>query len=67
MSAPKTDLDKQKKRHRGAMTGIITVVVFALILLAILITFLTAEGNDPESANTQIDARTGEELEGTRD
>ena len=67
MSAPKTDLDKQKKRHRGAMTGIITVVVFALILLAILMVFISANGNDPEGADTQIDARTGEEVEGATD
>ena len=67
MSAPKTDLDKQQKRHRGAMTGIITVVVFALILLAALLVFTSADGNDPEGADTQIDARTGEEVEGTSD
>ena len=65
MSAPKTNLDKQQKRHRGAMTGIITVVVFALILLAGLLIYTSAEGNDPEGADSQIDARTGEEVEGT--
>ncbi|RYH02709.1 hypothetical protein EU805_08820 [Salipiger sp. IMCC34102] len=62
MSAPKTNLDKQKSRHRGAMTGIITVVVFALILLAGLIFFISANGNTPEGAETQIEGTTGAEV-----
>ena len=67
MSAPKTNLDKQKGRHRGAMTGIITVVVFALLLLGALLVFTSANGNDPEGAETQIDGTTGEEVEGATD
>ncbi|MCB5197661.1 hypothetical protein SAMN05428995_102102 [Loktanella sp. DSM 29012] len=62
MSAPKTDLDKQEKRHRGALTGIGTVVIFALLLLATLLFFLSADGNEPEGAEVQIDGRTGTEL-----
>ncbi|KQI69494.1 hypothetical protein AN189_03565 [Loktanella sp. 3ANDIMAR09] len=62
MSAPKTDLDKQEKRHRGALTGIGTVVIFALLLLAGLLFLLSADGNEPEGAEVQIDGRTGAEV-----
>ncbi|MBS1303787.1 hypothetical protein [Loktanella sp. SALINAS62] len=64
MSAPRTDLDKQEKRHRGALTGIFTVVGFALLLLAGLLIFISANGNEPDGAETQIDGRTGAEVEG---
>ena len=61
MSAPKTDLDKQEKRHRGPLRGMAVVVAFALVLLVVLITWISANGNEPEGAETQIDGRTGAE------
>ena len=61
MSAPKTDLDKQEKRHRGPLRGMAVVVAFALVLLVVLITWISANGNEPEGADTQIDGRTGAE------
>lgn len=30
MSAPKTDIEKQKRRHRGPLVGIVAVAVIAL-------------------------------------
>ena len=61
MSAPKTDLEKQEKRHRGPLRGMAIVVAFALVLLVVLITFISANGNEPEGSETQIDGRTGAE------
>ena len=58
MSAPKTDLDKQEKRHRGPLGGMALAVVFALVLLVALITWLSANGNDPV-AEGQTEGGTG--------
>lgn len=62
MSAPKTDLDKQEKRHRGSLRGMAVVVGFALLLLVVLLFWTSSNGNTPEGADTQIDARTGAEV-----
>ena len=61
MSAPKTDLDKQEKQHRGPMRGMAFVVGFALLLLVILMVWISDNGNTPQGAQTQIDGRTGAE------
>lgn len=60
MSAPKTDLEKQEKRHRGPLTGIVGVVVFALALLLLFVGYVVWQGDSPEGAEQQIDGRTGE-------
>lgn len=59
MSAPKTDLDKQQKRHRGPLRGMAFIVIFALVLLAALMTWISSDGGTPEGADVQIDGRTG--------
>lgn len=41
MSAPQTNIDRQKKRHRGPLLGIGAVVAFALALLLGLSVWLT--------------------------
>lgn len=61
MSAPKTDLDKQEKQHRGPLRGMALVVAFALALLVVLMIWISYNGNEPEGAETQIDGRTGAE------
>lgn len=33
MSAPQTNIDRQKKRHRGPLLGIVAAVIFALALV----------------------------------
>jgi len=48
MSAPQTNIDKQKRRHRGPLIGMIAVVTFALTLLF----FLMADTADTDG---QID------------
>lgn len=64
MSAPKTNLEKQEERHKGPLTGIRLVVLFALILLVGLVIFFAVGGDSPEGADSQIDSRTGEVVGG---
>ena len=37
MSSPNTNLEKQQRQHKGPLTGIAGVLVFAGVLLAALI------------------------------
>ncbi|MGR3492942.1 MAG: hypothetical protein ACU0DW_12870 [Shimia sp.] len=53
MSAPDTNLEKQEKRHWGSLLGIKAVLVYAAILLAIFVIYVTAMGNDPTDDATQ--------------
>ena len=64
MSAPQTNVEKQADRHRPSLIGIAAAVIFALVLLFFLVTWLASRGETPDGAETQIDARTGEEVEG---
>lgn len=58
MSAPDTNTRKESERHRGPLTGMFAVVLFALVMLAILAFWVAGRGNTPESA-TGVDGRTG--------
>lgn len=64
MSAPDTNVEKQAKNHKGPLTGMAGVLIFAGVLLIALIVWITANGNTPEGAATQIDGRTGAEVAG---
>jgi len=59
MSAPDTNTRKQARRHRGPLNGMFAAVLFALVLLAGLVFWISSRGNNPE-AGAQIDGRTGE-------
>lgn len=59
MSAPDTNTQKQAERHRGPLTGMLGVVLFAVVLLVGLVIFLASRGGTPEAA-AQVDGRTGE-------
>ncbi|MFD0858521.1 hypothetical protein [Roseovarius aquimarinus] len=48
MSAPDTNTEKTKPAHKTPIGGMIGVVVFALVLLFALVTWLSFAGNDPE-------------------
>jgi len=50
MSAPDTNLEKQKKRHKGPLAGIAAVVAFALVLLAGWIAWEAYYGETPRDA-----------------
>lgn len=47
MSAPETNIDKQKKRHGGPLLGMAVGVGFALLLLLGWITWEAYYGNTP--------------------
>jgi len=65
MSAPDTDVEKQSKRHRPALIGIVAAAVFGVLMMIVLTLFVFARGDEPEGADVQIDGRTGiaEEVE----
>ncbi|EKE45497.1 hypothetical protein OCGS_0587 [Oceaniovalibus guishaninsula JLT2003] len=54
MSAPKTDLDKQEKRHKTPLIGMGTMVLAALLLLLGLIAVLFFRGNDPADNSVPV-------------
>ncbi|WP_431299362.1 hypothetical protein [Tabrizicola sp. BL-A-41-H6] len=60
MSAPHTNLEKQRRRHVGPLIGMMVVVVFALGLLFWLMMRTADQGNPTETNEAQIDGRTGE-------
>ena len=62
MSAPQTNVEKQAKQHKGPMVGISLALVFAAVLLFLFMAFVVDRGGEPEGAETQIDARTGDEV-----
>lgn len=47
MSAPDTNLDRQKARHRGVLIGLGAVVVFSVALFLALTVWLAEEGQTP--------------------
>ena len=63
MSAPQTNVETQKKRHRPALGGMKLAVGTALVLLVGWLVWVVAVGNDPQGAEEQIDGRTGEETQ----
>lgn len=53
MSAPNTNLERQKRRHAGPILGIIAVLVFALGLFLAYTTVLVDEGQPPAQTPDQ--------------
>ncbi len=62
MSAPQTNLERQKRRHRGPLIGMIAVVAFALLLFFAFNVYTAEQGQTPEATAPQIDGRTGESV-----
>jgi hypothetical protein len=62
MSAPQTNIEKQKRRHRGPLIGMVAVVAFALTLLVWWLGYEVSESDPPQGSETQIDGRTGEQV-----
>ncbi len=50
MSAPDTNTETEKQAHKTPIAGMIAVVVFAVVLLIALVTWLSYAGNDPTEA-----------------
>lgn len=59
MSAPKTDLDTQEKRHRGPLAGMAAMAVFGVVLILALVVYVFVMGNEPREPAQQVDDRTG--------
>ena len=62
MSAPETNVEKQKKQHKPALMGIRAAVLFALVLLLGLIGWVASQGQTPVDPEVKIDGRTGDEV-----
>jgi hypothetical protein len=60
MSAPRTNLETQGRRHRGPIIGIIAAMVFALGLLFLLMTETAENGTPADNGEAEIDGRTGD-------
>jgi len=53
MSAPKTNIEKQERRHAGPLIGIGAAIVFGLIILIAYFFFIT---DDVEDGDVEADA-----------
>lgn len=60
MSAPKTDVEKQEKRHKPALNGMKVAVGFAVLLLVAFIVWTVASGDEPETADEQVEVPSGD-------
>jgi hypothetical protein len=49
MSAPRTNLEKQRKRHWGPLTGIVAMLVLVSVLITVYMVYL-ADTDTPEQA-----------------
>ena len=63
MSAPNTDVEKQKKQHKAPLLGMRAMVFWSVGLLILLILYITLRGDAPEGADEVVDSRTGEVVE----
>lgn len=71
MSPPDTNTEKNKPAHKTPIAGMIGVVIFAVILLVALITWLSYAGNAPDEAggvedgySVEVDPEVEAEVEG---
>ncbi|WP_103333681.1 hypothetical protein [Pseudotabrizicola formosa] len=60
MSAPQTNIEKQKRRHRGPLIGMIVVVLAVGLYYLWWVGYEVSESNPPQGEQTQIDSRTGQ-------
>ena len=55
MSAPETNVDTQKKRHRPAIWGMAIGGIFVAIIFIAYLVNLAAQGNDPTDESDGVD------------
>ncbi|WP_172299851.1 hypothetical protein [Pseudoruegeria sp. HB172150] len=60
MSAPKTNIEKQKRRHWAPLAGIALALIFATLLTAWFLGYLAVQGED--RGDTESKLTTTEEL-----
>ena len=54
MSAPDTNLDKQKRRHAGPIIGITAGIIFVAIILGAYLLFIAGPVEDDEGGVTGV-------------
>lgn len=59
MSHPQTNLETQKRRHKGPLIGMAAVLIFAGGLFVWWLTYEVAESEPPQGSDVQIDGRDG--------
>ncbi len=60
MSAPDTNIEKQKERHKPALFGMGAAVAWSVGLLILFVAWIVWQGGEPVGADAQVDGRTGE-------
>ena len=65
MSAPQTNVETQKRWHRGPIIGMVLVVLFALCLLFWQMMTVAETGKPAGNGVDEIDGRTGAPIPGT--
>ncbi len=53
MSAPDTNIEKQKKRHSAPLLGIGAAVVVGVVAIGIWLAWAAGEGNTPREATPE--------------
>jgi hypothetical protein len=61
MSAPQTNIEKQKRRHRGPLIGMVLVTIFGVAMLFFWLTGEAADGNKPGDAQPAVPQTTSSE------
>lgn len=56
MSAPETNIERQKRRHWGPLIGIAAVIIFAVLIGIYYLGYLSFEGNTPGTGDVEADA-----------
>ncbi|MFN4130663.1 MAG: hypothetical protein ACK4GC_12750 [Paracoccaceae bacterium] len=62
MSAPQTNIEKQKRRHRGPLIGMIVAVIAVVIGFVWWLGYEVTESDPVVSPQGQIDGRTGDQV-----
>ena len=55
-SAPKTNIETQKRRHRGPLVGMATAVIFGFLLITYWIFEEAANGENPQQPKVPTDS-----------
>lgn len=63
MSQPEGNMNRQLRRHKGPLLGMLAVVIFAAIALIWWLGYEIDQADAPHGATIEIDGRTGEPTE----
>jgi hypothetical protein len=63
MSAPQTNIERQKRRHAGPLLGMLAGVGFVALLFIGYVGYLSVNGQTSQDPAVQVDGRTGETVE----